>query len=72
MMILVDGILAVTIMQLFVSELSSNLLACLALTCMITFLRMMMKLSAFIDTIYDATDRAYRKAEEELEKEESK
>ena len=64
MMILVDGILAVTIMQLFVSELSSNLLACLALTCMITFLRMMMKLSAFIDTIYDATDRAYRKAEE--------
>lgn len=72
MMILVDGILAVTIMQLFVSELSSNLLACLALTCMITFLRMMMKLSAFIDTIYDAADRAYRKAEEELEKEESK
>lgn len=71
-MILVDGILAVTIMQLFVSELSSNLLACLALTCMITFLRMMMKLSAFIDTIYDAADRAYRKAEEELEKEESK
>ena len=59
-------------MQLFVSELSSNLLACLALTCMITFLRMMMKLSAFIDTIYDAADRAYRKAEEELEKEESK
>ena len=72
MMIICDAILTAIFVKMFAMDIATNPVACLFVLCMITFLRMMMKLSAFIDTIYDAADRAYRKAEEELEKEESK
>ena len=53
-MIILDGLLA-----LFLTSNFKNVLPVLGVTCLITFLRMMMKLSTFIDTIYKAAEMAY-------------
>ena len=67
-MIILDGLLA-----LFLTSNFKNVLPVLGVTCLITFLRMMMKLSTFIDTIYKAAEMAYGKEEnKEIKKEESK
>lgn len=69
MMIICDAILTAIFIKMFAMDIATNPVACLFVLCMITFLRMMMKLSAFIDTIYKAAEMAYG---EEKEKEESK
>ena len=63
-MIILDGLLA-----LFLTSNFENVLPVLGVTCLITFLRMSMKLSSFIDTIYKAAEMAYGEVKE---KEESK
>ena len=64
-MIILDGLLA-----LFLTSNFKNVLPVLGVTCLITFLRMMMmKLSTFIDTIYKAAEMAYGEKEENKEME---
>ena len=63
-MIILDGLLA-----LFLTSNFKNVLPVLGVTCLITFLRMSMKFSLFIDTIYKAAEMAYGEVKE---KEESK
>lgn len=58
-MIILDGLLA-----LFLTSNFKNVLPVLGVTCLITFLRMMMKLSTFIDTIYKAAEMAYGEEKE--------
>ena len=58
-MIILDGLLA-----LFLTSNFKNVLPVLGVTCLITFLRMMMKLSTFIDTIYKAEEMAYGEEKE--------
>ena len=58
-MIILDGLLA-----LFLTSNFENVLPVLGVTCLITFLRMMMKLSTFIDTIYKAAEMAYGEEKE--------
>ena len=58
-MIILDGLLA-----LFLTSNFKNVLPVLGVTCLITFLRMMMKLSSFIDTIYKAAEMAYGEEKE--------
>ena len=53
------------LLALFLTSNFENVLPVLGVTCLITFLRMMMKLSTFIDTIYKATEKA---KDEEKEK----
>ena len=65
-MIILDGLLA-----LFLTSNFENVLPVLGVTCLITFLRMMMKLSGFIDTIYKAAEMVYGQSEE-IKKEENK
>ena len=65
-MIILDGLLA-----LFLTTNFDNVLPVLGVTCLITFLRMSMKLSLFIDTIYKAAEMAYGEVKEN-EKEEIK
>lgn len=69
MMIICDAILTAIFVKLFAIDIATNPVACLFVLCMITFLRMSMKFSLFIDTIYKAAEMAYG---EEKEKEESK
>lgn len=68
MMIICDAILTAIFIKLFAMNIATNPVACLFVLCMITFLRMSMKFSLFIDTIYKAAEMAYG----EKEKEESK
>lgn len=68
MMIICDAILTAIFIKLFAMDIATNPVACLFVLCMITFLRMSMKFSLFIDTIYKAAEMAYG----EKEKEESK
>ncbi len=68
MMIICDAILTAIFVKLFAMDIATNPVACLFVLCMITFLRMSMKFSLFIDTIYKAAEMAYG----EKEKEESK
>lgn len=68
MMIICDAILTAIFIKLFAIDIATNPVACLFVLCMITFLRMSMKFSLFIDTIYKAAEMAYG----EKEKEESK
>ena len=63
-MIILDGLLA-----LFLTSNFKNVLPVLGVTCLITFLRMSMKLSLFIDTIYRAAEMAYGEKEENKEME---
>ena len=65
-MIILDGLLS-----LFLNSNFENVLPVLGVTCLITFLRMSMKLSLFIDTIYKAAELAYGEVKEN-EKEEIK
>ena len=58
-MIILDGLLA-----LFLTSNFKNVLPVLGVTCLITFLRMMMKFSTFIDTIYKAAEMAYGEEKE--------
>ena len=58
-MIILDGLLA-----LFLTSNFKNVLPVLGVTCLITFLRMMMKLSTFLDTIYKAAEMAYGEEKE--------
>ena len=66
-MIILDGLLA-----LFLNSNFENVLPVLGVTCLITFLRMSMKLSTLIDDVYDVGNRCYEKEKDNLEKEESK
>lgn len=68
MMIICDAILTAIFVKMFAMNIATNPVACLFVLCMITFLRMSMKFSLFIDTIYKAAEMAYG----EKEKEESK
>lgn len=68
MMIICDAILTAIFVKMFAMDIATNPVACLFVLCMITFLRMSMKFSLFIDTIYKAAEMAYG----EKEKEESK
>ena len=68
-MIICDAILTAIFVKMFAMNIATNPVACLFVLCMITFLRMSMKFSLFIDTIYKAAEMAYG---EEKEKEESK
>lgn len=69
MMIICDAILTAIFVKLFAIDIATNPVACLFVLCMITFLRMSMKFSLFIDTIYKAAEMAYGEVKE---KEESK
>lgn len=69
MMIICDAILTAIFVKLFAMDIATNPVACLFVLCMITFLRMSMKFSLFIDTIYKAAEMAYGEVKE---KEESK
>ena len=69
MMIICDAILTAIFVKMFAMNIATNPVACLFVLCMITFLRMSMKFSLFIDTIYKAAEMAYGEKEE---KEESK
>ena len=69
MMIICDAILTAIFVKMFAMNIATNPVACLFVLCMITFLRMSMKISLFIDTIYKAVEMAYGEKEE---KEESK
>ena len=68
-MIICDAILTAIFVKMFAMDIATNPVACLFVLCMITFLRMSMKFSLFIDTIYKAVEMAYGEKEE---KEESK
>ena len=69
MMIICDAILTAIFVKMFAMDIATNPVACLFVLCMITFLRMSMKFSLFIDTIYKAVEMAYGEVKE---KEESK
>ena len=69
MMIICDAILTAIFVKMFAMDIATNPVACLFVLCMITFLRMSMKFSLFIDTIYKAAEMAYSEVKE---KEESK
>ena len=69
MMIICDAILTAIFVKMFAMDIATNPVACLFVLCMITFLRMSMKISLFIDTIYKAAEMAYGEVKE---KEESK
>lgn len=69
MMIICDAILTAIFVKMFAMNIATNPVACLFVLCMITFLRMSMKFSLFIDTIYKAAEMAYGEVKE---KEESK
>ena len=69
MMIICDAILTAIFVKMFAMDIATNPVACLFVLCMITFLRMSMKLSLFIDTIYKAAEMAYGEVKD---KEESK
>lgn len=60
-MIIIDGLIA-----LFLNANFEKILPILGITCLITFLRLSMKISQFIDKIY------YKASTESVEKEESK
>ena len=64
MMIICDAILTAIFVKMFAMNIATNPVACLFVLCMITFLRMMMKLSTFIDTIYKAAEMAYGEEKE--------
>ncbi len=68
-MIICDAILTAIFVKMFAMNIATNPVACLFVLCMITFLRMSMKFSLFIDTIYKAAEMAYGEVKE---KEESK
>ena len=69
MMIICDAILTAIFVKMFAMNIATNPVACLFVLCMITFLRMSMKFSLFIDTLYKAAEMAYGEVKE---KEESK
>ena len=69
MMIICDAILTAIFVKMFAMNIATNPVTCLFVLCMITFLRMSMKISLFIDTIYKAAEMAY---DEVKDKEESK
>ena len=69
MMIICDAILTAIFVKMFAMDIATNPVACLFVLCMITFLRMSMKISLFIDTIYKAAEMAYGEVKD---KEESK
>ena len=69
MMIICDAILTAIFVKMFAMDIATNPVACLFVLCMITFLRMSMKFSLFIDTIYKAAEMSYGEVKE---KEESK
>ena len=69
MMIICDAILTAIFVKMFAMDIATNPVACLFVLCMITFLRMSMKFSLFIDTIYKAAEMAYGKKEENKEME---
>ena len=69
MMIICDAILTAIFVKMFAMNIATNPVACLFVLCMITFLRMSMKFSLFMDTIYKAAEMAYGEVKE---KEESK
>ena len=69
MMIICDAILTAIFVKMFAMDIATNPVACLFVLCMITFLRMSMKSSLFIDTIYKAAEMAYGEVKD---KEESK
>ena len=71
MMIICDAILTAIFVKMFAMDIATNPVACLFVLCMITFLRMSMKFSLFIDTIYKAAEMAYGEVKEN-KKEESK
>lgn len=64
MMIICDAILTAIFIKLFAMDIATNPVACLFVLCMITFLRMSMKFSLFIDTIYKAAEMAYGEEKE--------
>ena len=68
-MIICDAILTAIFVKMFAMDIATNPVACLFVLCMITFLRMSMKFSLFIDTIYKAAEMTYGEVKE---KEESK
>ena len=69
MMIICDAILTAIFVKMFAMDIATNPVACLFVLCMITFLRMSMKFSLFIDTIYKAAEMAYGEKEENKEME---
>ena len=69
MMIICDAILTAIFVKMFAMDIATNPVACLFVLCMITFLRMSMKFSLFIDTLYKAAEMAYGEVKD---KEESK
>lgn len=69
MMIICDAILTAIFIKLFAMDIATNPVACLFVLCMITFLRMSMKFSLFIDTIYKAAEMAYGEKEKNKEME---
>lgn len=69
MMIICDAILTVIFVKMFAMNIAANPVACLFVLCMITFLRMSMKFSLFIDTIYKAAEMAYGEKEKNKEME---
>lgn len=64
MMIICDAILTAIFVKMFAMNIATNPVACLFVLCMITFLRMSMKFSLFIDTIYKAAEMAYGEEKE--------
>ena len=69
MMIICDAILTAIFVKMFAMDIATNPVACLFVLCMITFLRMSMKFSLFIDTIYKAAEMAYGEKEKNKEME---
>ena len=69
MMIICDAILTAIFVKMFAMDIATNPVACLFVLCMITFLRMSMKFSLFIDTIYKAAEMAYGEVKENKEME---
>lgn len=63
-MIICDAILTAIFVKMFAMDIATNPVACLFVLCMITFLRMSMKFSLFIDTIYKAAEMAYGEEKE--------
>ena len=68
-MIICDAILTAIFVKMFAMDIATNPVACLFVLCMITFLRMSMKFSLFIDTIYKAAEMAYGEKEKNKEME---
>lgn len=63
-MIICDALLTAIFVKMFAMNIATNPVACLFVLCMITFLRMSMKFSLFIDTIYKAAEMAYGEEKE--------